>query len=466
MALARALDVSFDALVSLKLEQEITPAVVPETPLLQKFPFQMFGISAKDLNELIADHPREMGTLVGVLTEFGKTYDLRAEHFYHTALRTYQILHRNFFPDLEKAVSRFRNHLGWPENHCPRFEELWSLVRERYGYRPYDPGPDDSLETMRSVMFHRKGELYMNAALTPQQKAFVVAREIGYQELGITERAYNAPSLEVGSFEQVINNFHAAYFADSLMVPMARLRLELESLFRQDQWDPNRFAGLFKVFHITPEMLLYRLSAVLPKTMGLPNILLLKFTRARRVMAINPEGQEQENTEGSQSGSRRRGTRRKSDIKVQLSKQLNMSRIPLPDGMNANEHFCRRWRPLQILDDLERQGESPLVIGAQRSRFTDAEDELFCISMAYPDSMNPREIAAMSIGFQMDEAFRKQVRFHGDPAIQLTLLGQTCERCPLSLEECDERVAPPHIYEAEQVKEAHRKHLARLLDQF
>jgi hypothetical protein len=63
----------------------------------------------------------------------------------------------------------------------------------------------------------------------------------------------------------------------------------------------------------------------------------------------------------------------------------------------------------------------------------------------------------------VDEAFRERVRFWSDPEVPEVAVNLTCERCGLTPEECQDRVAPPTIFRQEREREAQARALAELL---
>jgi transcriptional regulator with XRE-family HTH domain len=62
--LAGALDVSFDSLVSLQVDEELNPVkAVFSSSLLREFPFDLFGIQPEDLFDLVTKDPAKAGAL-------------------------------------------------------------------------------------------------------------------------------------------------------------------------------------------------------------------------------------------------------------------------------------------------------------------------------------------------------------------------------------------------------------------
>jgi hypothetical protein len=162
-----------------------------------------------------------------------------------------------------------------------------------------------------------------------------------------------------------------------------------------------------------------------------------------------------------------------------LTKEFNMSRVTVPHGIGLNEHYCRRWMTISLLKELaERQkrgdnkttprGVAPVapsatLVGAQRSRFIESDAEFFIITLARPLALTEGTNSSMTLGFLINDAFKKTVRFWDDPAIPRKDVNETCERCGLPESICHERVAPPAIYQRQQEQKTREQVLQQLV---
>ena len=443
LQLANALDRSFDDLVSLKLEHQLNPLTgLLDSPLMQQFPFQLFGLNARDVIELVTRSPNEASTLIHTLGEIATSYDVRVEHFFYAALRSYQEAHQNYFADLEEATDGFIAEQGWHRAEPITNEMMRDVLTETYGYvldeHTLDAYPD--LQGFRSVFAAADPpRLLINSRLLSAQKAFVLGREIGYRYLSLNDRATTSSPTEVRSFAQVINDFKASFFAGALIMPREQLTADLELFLARPQWDETAFTTLLTHYHVTPEMFFYRLSELIPTFLELPQ---LHFLRLH-----------------SEMGS----------LRYNLTKHLNMSELPLPHGLGLSEHYCRRWLSVRVLRALEaRQQEvgkrvvEP-VVGVQRSHFVGQKTEYFCISISRPLVLTPTTNTSVTLGFQIDDDFKKRVRFWDDPAIACVEINETCERCSLSELACQDRAVPATLYERDQAMAARNETLQTLL---
>lgn len=439
MRMAQVLGTSYDSLVSVKLDpsQAYLESVL-SSPLLQSFPFALFGLEAGDLVDLITRAPAEASALIHTLVEIARQYDMKSEHFLRAALRSYQEINENYFDDIEQAVDEFAAKHDLAGEFPVSLDRLADLVSSELGYRQ-----DESLipqyphlARYRSIFVNgEQPALLVNPALSPAQKKFVLARELGYHFLGLKERAITSAPDTVRSFEQVMNDFKASYFAGGLLMPRQVLVEDLKRLFSLPTWQPGRFLALLDVYDVTPEMLLYRFSELIPQYFDIK----LHFLRFHDF--------------GSD---------------YRLTKQLNMSRLMIPSGLGLHEHHCRRWLSVGLLRRLaagRANGGPTPIVGAQRSKFLNSGDTFLCIGYARPLTLEPTVGSSVIIGFKYDDGMLDKIRFAVDPNIPHVIINETCERCPLPADECVLRAVPPSALEEQARTEERRTQLEEAIGQ-
>jgi len=492
MALAQALGYEYDELVSLKLDP---PLSFLETPLtsqvLKNFPLELFGVDPGVIIDVLTRSPAEMGALIRALQGIARGYAIRDEHFYLAALRSYQEHHGNYFPDLENAARRYAQARGWDDGALPRDEKaLAAVLQEDFGYEideiPVNTYPN--LAAYRMIVRPAAGapgrvparsgdrpRLLLNPALMPPQRKFLLARELGYNVLGLEERALTNSPDRVESFAQVLNDFKAAYFGGALLMPETRVAADLRDLFGMETWRPGRLFRMLEEYDVTPETLLYRFSELVPRHFDL-RVHFLRF---------------HENNDG-----------------YYVYKHLNMNELALPTGFGLREHYCRRWLTVRLLRELAEEqiralpgadaparadrdgpagptgrigdepggaaaryggnhgrGTAPFAprLGIQRSRFLESNKQFLCLGFARRDNLPPYFNTSVILGIRIDDGLARAVKFASDPMIPEGLLNETCERCPLSDAECSERAAPPTRWLQEQTARERERELAALL---
>ena len=76
--------------------------------------------------------------------------------------------------------------------------------------------------------------------------------------------------------------------------------------------------------------------------------------------------------------------------------------------------------------------------------------------------LSPGMASSVIIGFRVDAELRHTIRFLDDPAIPHDIIHETCQRCPLTPEQCAVRAAPPAILEARREQTARKLALSQL----
>jgi XRE family transcriptional regulator, fatty acid utilization regulator len=167
----------------------------------------------------------------------------------------------------------------------------------------------------------------------------------------------------------------------------------------------------------------------------------------------------------------------------EINKELHINRRHHPHGNGLDEHYCRRWISISLLQDLKNdvytEGspflkksdktsaektvnhvESDYKIGIQKSRYFQTDDEYICFTVARPSSNNRN--ASLTIGILMDEEAKKRIRFLNDPNIQSREVSTTCERC--AVENCAERASEPLVIQRRESRSRLNEALSKILD--
>lgn len=441
--MAAALGKEYDDLVSIKLAPSLRyleSTLASST--LRRFPFEEFGLEPGDVLGLVTRDPDRASALLHAIVEIARRYDLKEVEFMRAALRSYQEIHENYFPDLEDAAEMFMAEFGARYNLADAslipLSTLESILREEYGYTIDDQviAATEELRHYRSVLLPgRRPQLFINSRLYARQVRFILAREIGYRYLSLKERSLTSTADEVESFQQLLNDARAAYFGGAVLMPRARLLADLEDFFSLPAWDPEPFSTMLTTYDVTPEMLLYRFSELIPQFFGFK----LHFLRFHH-------------TSGTDD--------------YQLVRHLNMNQLLVPSGIGLFEHHCRRWLSIRLLPDSAPRSrdaaQDPLPVGVQISEFLETQEKFLCLGFGRRMVLSPGISSSVIVGFRIDADLRRMIRFLDDPDIPRTLIHETCERCPLRPDQCAVRAAPPSILNARRERLARKMALNQL----
>ena len=437
IALASAMDVDYDTLVSLKLNKRLEPiSELLSSNILTELPLELFGIDPANLLEILSDAPAKISAFVGTLIEIARNYNMSIEKFYFSALRTYQEMHDNYFEDLEMEAEAFLQFHDIPEANIIEEHQLERILINQYQYKieliNEKANPEFSSIRSLTIPGNQGDRLLLNAHLSSVQRLFIYGREIGYHYLNLKNRLHTTALVEAETFEQLLNNFKASYFASAIIIKRNLLVPRLANLFESTTWQPEKLTGLIHEFNTTPESFLYRLSNVLPRYFGINQIFFSRFN--------NFVGQN----------------------RFDMTKELHISRKHYPHTVR-DEHYCRRWVALTILNDLAEQGNEEVETRckAQKSTYLDSNDDYLVISFAQPSGTTHNLNVSVSMGIYLDQSTKEKLKFLDDTSIPERVVNQTCERCALF--DCRERIAAPIILQKKSKNEALRKALKKMI---
>ena len=440
LALAKALGTTYDELVSLSLGEKLHPlSGVLKSGVLEEIPLEVFGLTPTGLLEMMAASPEKISALFDTFVKIAHRFDVTIEHLLLAAMRSYVEQNQNYFEDIELAAEKFRKEHEWARTQTPDLVRLREHLAKRHGYTLDDTtlAAHPDLHELRAITFGGESahpRLLLNSRLSSWQQAFLLAREIGYRELRLVEPMTTSPIVKVTSFDQLLNNFRASYFAGAMLIDRHLLVTDLRQFFARTQWDGNMLVAINRRYQATPEMFFHRLSQIVPRFFGLEQMYFVRFDHTR-------------------------GT-----TDVRIGKELHYQRMHGTHSIGVNEHYCRRWVSLRSLVELDarraREGSAIIVAGAQRSRFYATNDEYFSISLAHPRSAHPDANSCVTLGFLMNDALKKSVNFWNDPALATALVGDTCERCGIA--NCEVRAVPASITQREERRSRQLAALAQL----
>ena len=437
--LADALGITPEFLASPELTKQYAPlGDLLQSNFLNELPLDLFGIEIQQVVEIIARAPDRVNAFISALLEIARNYSLRDENFFFAALRAYQELHMNYFEDIEQAAETFVKTHHLPDDGGIPPQMLAELLSAEFNYKIDDKGldPYPELNSLRSVYHPRKRRLLLNSHLNERQRAFQLAKELGFNVLQLRERPSTSTLLRVNSFEEALNNYKAAYFAVAILINRGAFVRDLRSFFRMPAWDDRFLLHLMGRYQVSPEVLFQRFN-VLSRDFDLHKVFFLRFIH------------------NLDTG------------KFDIDKELHLNRRHQPHASGLNEHYCRRWISLTLLNDLqnlqqETGDHTRMLAGVQRARFHDSQEEYLCLAVAKPGYPTKNRNVSVTLGILLDEQAREVIRFCDDPAIPRVTVNVTCERCALS--DCKQRVAPPTAVQKRDERKKMQETLNRLLE--
>ncbi|MBT8387995.1 MAG: helix-turn-helix domain-containing protein, partial [Ignavibacteria bacterium] len=440
--LSEALNISYDKLVSLKLSRNLAPiGDLLDSKVLEQLPLDHYGIDINKLVVLMANAPMQLSALVATLVEMARSSELSQNNFSRTALRTYKELNENYFEDLEEDVEKFVSKIKFPNTPPVTYSALQKVINEQFDITVDEKLLDDypELSEIRAIYIPGKtNKLAINKNLNDAQKTFILGKEIAYQYLDIKDRSNLYSAARVDSFDQLLNNLRASYFATSLMLKRNNILLDLKQFFKMKKWDDKKLLELIHKYNATPEIFLQRFTNLAFKFLNLNSYFFLRFNTI----------------EGSHE--------------YHLTKELRLNTSENPGGYQSVEHYCRRWISIGVLNKLEqgKKGKAAFdksVVGAQISEFYDSGEQYFSISISRRNRLIKGNNISITVGFLINDDFKKKIKFWNDQKIPVKIVNNTCERC--NLPECRERIAPAVVAEQNEKYDSIKSSIEKLINE-
>lgn len=422
LLLAKALDSSYDDLVSVHASKRLQPIIdLLESEFFRVFPMEMFGISPDKLLELFINAPDRLNAFISTIIKLARNYQMQSENFYTAALRSYQDMNDNHFEDLEKIVAQFKVENNISVNDLFSTNYIEKILKDNYSITVDRKklATHKILKGVRSYYTEGSKKLYLNKDLTSAQENFLLARELGFQYMKLKERPYETVIMKAENFEKLFNNFKASYFASAFLMPENEMVKDIKAWAENTTWNPETFVQLTEKYNVTAEMMMQRLSNILPKNFKINDLFFIRLQADEHLKVFK------------------------------MNKELHLSRIHKPYANELNEHYCRRWVSVnaikQLRTSLQLDKSITQVCDAQVSTYWETELSYFCVTVAKPNTSNHRESSSVTLGILIDDNARRLFRFLNDPNIKVKVVNTTCERC--SMPDCSERATAPFFIE-------------------
>jgi predicted transcriptional regulator len=429
--LSEKLDVPYDQMVSLKLDKNLAPiGDILRSKILKEIPLEVFGIKESNLIDIVANAPAKVNAFISTIIKIAQHYNFSRESFYLASVRSFQEANKNYFEDLEQSVLKFAKAYQIDLNQRITSKDLEDILIEEFGYsiERDELSKYEALGNLRSMFVPKTKTLLLTNEIDESQRTFIYAKELAYNFLEIKERLYTFPWIKFDSFDQVLNNFYASYFAGALIIPNTKIKAQLNEIFEKDTFDTSLFLDALVTFNASPESFYQRLTNILPKAFNIQNLFFLRFTHKAESNEFH------------------------------LKKELHLSHDHSPHANETNEHYCRRWVSLKVLKDISKS-KNEHEFDIQISNYQDDGMMYLVLSSATKDPFKINHYRSISIGLQMNKQLQRRLNFLADPKIKTENVGVTCERC--TVKDCNVRQVPAIILD----KVARNKKIEKIVEE-
>mgnify|MGYP005990133463 CR=1 FL=1 len=414
VTLSEKLEVPYDHFVSLKLDKNLAPiGEILQSKILKEIPLELFGIKENNLIDIVANAPAKVNAFISTIIKISQNYNLTRESFFLASLRSYQEAHSNYFDDIENEVEKFAELYHLDLSKKIKSRDLEEILIEEFNYTINNEELEKhrNLDGLRNIFIPKNKILLIDKNISEAQKTFIYAKELAYNHLNITNRLFTFPWIRFDSFDQVLNNFKASYFAGALIIPRKSIVEKLTNFFNLEEWKPKELHQIINQFNCSQETFFQRLTNILPKHFNIKNLFFLRFTHKEN----HPE--------------------------YRLSKELHITQQQAPYANRNNEHYCRRWVSIKTIKELEKNNNKRAVFNTQISSYENQKNEYLVLSTATKDPFKKGINRSVNIGLLLSNQLKKKVNFLKEDTFVKKEVGVTCETC--SIKNCKERVAKP-----------------------
>lgn len=418
ITLAKALKVDYDYLVSLTGTKRLQPIIdLMSSDFMNMIPWEHFGITPSSLLDLFSNTPDKVTAFISTLLKLSRSMQMSKENFYSSALRSYQDLHDNYFEELELMSRQFRTKMKIKESIPLDTALLEALLLKQFGITVdrKSLASKDILKDLRSYFVQAKKILYLNKNFSSAQERFLLGRELAFQYLQLELRPLETILQSPSSFDVLLNNFKASYFSSAILMPEDSFAEDIKRISSSPKWNDKAWLDLLFSYDVTPEMLMQRLTNLLPGHFGIDQLFFLRMNG---------------NIETDH---------------FEMTKELHLSRLHNPYANVLNEHYCRRWVAIATMKDVYekvkiKKYKHP-VIHAQTSQYWQTHNRYFCFTFAKPQFKDSSKISSVTIGLLIDSKMMQALPFVNDHSVTMKTVNTTCERCGIM--DCKERAAAP-----------------------
>lgn len=428
--LSEALSCTFDELVSTKLDKSLAPFnEILQSDFFKEIPLELFGINKNNLISIISDAPKKVTAFINALIEISQNYNLGKERFYFAVLRSFQELYDNYFPEIEDKALQFARENQLKTGKNLQSDILENILIEKFKYKIQSENFEQygTLDNLRSLFIPEKKLLLLNKKLEKDQKTFILSKEVSFNVLELKNRPNTYSWLDFGSFEEILNNFYASYFAGALLISKEKAIEKTSDFFLQNDWKPESFENLIGSFTNSPETFYYRLTNILSSELGIKDLFYLCLVK------------------------------KKNSDKIQILKELHLNHQQAPHANATNEHYCRRWIAIKNLHELT---ENEILTDAQISHYKDQGVSYLVISTSQKNPFSDGSNRSYCLGILLNSQTIKRINFIKSETLKTINVGVTCESC--SIADCEVRQSPPIRLEKEYFNLSMKNSIERL----
>jgi len=399
--LAKTLNTSYDDLVSLQLHKNLAPiSQLIQSNVLDALPLDFFGMDQSDILRFLSVAPVKLSAFVDSILQIASSYAIRVEHFYFAVMRSYQEMHDNYFPEIEVAARTFREKYKIMPGSSDSRHQLDQYLVNECNYQIKSSGLNlyPNLQSLRYVRFPEKKrtKLLLNGQINRNQQLLILARETGYNYLGLRDRSMTASWVESSSFDHVMNNFKAYYFAGAILLPEKIFLRGLINFMENKRFDEQDFKKMIIDSKVTPELFFLRITNLVPKYLKYYNLFFFRYNY------------------------------KVAEEQFSQTKELYGSGLQKGHGVDLEIKPCQRYAAIHSLLKFENRNlqtdSTDSLITIYKIRYENSSKEFLIIGIAQDMKPTLDMNCYIGIGFEINPQFKEKTKFLSDKNIESVLV--------------------------------------------
>lgn len=420
-AFAGALGTTVDQL----LHDALPPPAIPmeqilRSGILDELPLHRFGIEPMRILELMQGAPTQVTAFLNTLVDLARHHSVTDEHIFTSALRSYQELHQNYFPELEAQALHIRSQiLGIHIGIIPSIDLLELALKNFWGIHVRY----DSLLTQprfryfSSWLSSSTSTLWVQESLPISIKKYILSREIAFQHLALEDRISTSPPFEPQRFHQVIDYFHASYLANAIGLPESMMQQCLHTFFHNERLQPQLLVNWIQEYEVTPAMFFARFHLILP-WMHWKHVFYIKAKYHSRNQSFD------------------------------IERELHLHPYRFLHLRKHQEHYCLKWPAFNML---QLESNSTPEVQVYLLDIGDPAIRFLTITYLYQDR---KEKNTVTIAVELTETIEQSIPWISELKSKIFIARSSCERCNIT--DCDQRRASPihleHIQRRHEIR--------------
>lgn len=416
-ALAQSFNISYDDLVSLKLDGEY--AILNEMFLsnrLEEIPLSAFGLDEETLFQMFTKTPKKAQLLLNNIINLSLTQGLSRKNFLTSASLSYKETYSNHFEHVETEAQEFRKDF-LQSNTKLDLNNLIIYLKEKYNITTIDEPRLNNLFGVDSVLVNNKNILLLHPSSSYYERKSAILKEIYYRRKNIKKRMDYAPAVDYEDFNMVLNEMFAKNFALAALMNWNDFKTDLQKIFAQKSWPAELYNKIKIKYDVDDVMVIRRMGNLLKKEFGFNKYTITNI-----------------------------GKRKDSD---RYEFQLELKFLEHTRPYRKHRNFCRKGIATSIVrDNIKNPDSGKFHVQTVRLNVNGFELVFFEIT-AYINSLVHQTDKSINLMVLMNDAVKEKIHFLN--SLPAAHNGIVCESC--SLPDCEFRDSEPTIIkEQEEIK--------------